>query len=342
MDTAPDHARRPGSRAALPWVLRPPDLEAHGITRADPLGGEVVAVAHGAWAPPGVLPAHPDARIAATALRLAPGCVVGGWAAARLHERAADPDDDLTVFTGDVWHERAAPGGWVGDPSTSARVLVCAPRAARLRPGDHARIFRSVVPPADRTVVDGIPVTTPVRTAFDLARLWWPPAAVAAMDRLLHLGAVDLAEVQAMALVRHRWRGRPSALQVLEKSDAGAASPQASALRLLWLDAGLPRPRCNPVIRDSRGTFVARVDLLDPDVGVVGAYDGAHHADAARRGSDARREQALEGLGLAVVRATAADVATEAASTAWQRRLRRAYRRRRTSRAETRWHMTDD
>ncbi len=343
MTVARKNARRPGAQQTLPWILRTAHPEAHGISRAEAYGGEPVAAAHGVRALPGVVPTDPDARIAATALRLAPGCVIGGWAAARLHERAADPDDDLTVFTGEEWLERSAPDrldvGW----STAARVLVCAPRPARLRPGDRARVFRSEVPPTDRTVVDGVPVTTPMRTAFDLARLWQQPAAVAAVDRLLHLGVVDLEEVRATALARHRSRGRPAALRVLTIADPGSESLQESALRMLWLDAGLPRPRCHPVIRDPRGAFVARVDLLDPDVGVVGEYDGESHADAAHRGKDARREQALEELGLVVVRATAADVATEPSSTAWQRRLRRAYRRQRTGVGRTRsWRVTVD
>jgi len=296
---------------------------------------------HGVWGLPGVEAADPDARIAATALRLAPGCVIGGWAAARIHERTADPESETTVFTGEAWHEHAARDRRDVGTSTSGRVLVCAPRTSRLRPGDHARIFRSVVPTAEWTVVDGIPVTTPVRTAFDLARLWRQPAAVVALDRLVGLGVVDLAEVRAVTLARHRWRGRPSALQVLDRVDGGSESPQESALRMLWLDVGLARPLCNPVIRDRHGAFVARVDLLDPDLGVVGEYDGAHHADAARRGDDARRQQALEELGLVVVRATAVDLATEQASAAWQRRLRRACRRQRarTVRAR-RWHVS--
>ncbi|MHB1491979.1 MAG: hypothetical protein ACYCTH_15985, partial [Cellulomonas sp.] len=243
MAAAPEPAHRPGAPAAMPWILRTPHLDVHGLGRGETDGREPVSATHGASARPGVRSTDPDARIAATALRLTSGCVVGGWAAARLHERAAAPDADLAVFTGDAWCGHAAQDRRVVLGSTSARVLVCAPRSARLRPGDEARIFRSVVPPTDRTVVDGVPVTTAVRTAFDLARLWRQPAAVAALDRLLHLGVVDLAEVRAMTLARPRWRGRPSALQVLETVDAGAESPQESALRLLWLDAGLPRPR---------------------------------------------------------------------------------------------------
>ena len=276
-----DHPHRHVAPAAVPWILRTAQLDSQGRGEAEPFRGDPVDEARGAWGRPGALSADPDARIAATVLRLSPGCVVGGWAAARVHERAARPDDGGTVFTGEAWHgPRAQDPEGVG-ASRSTRVLVCAPRSARVRPGDDARIFRSTVPATDQAVVDSIPVTAAVRTAFDLARLWTQPAAVAALDRLLHLGVVDLADVRAMARARHRWRGRPSALQVLERVDAGAESPQESALRLLWLDAGLPRPRCSPVIRDAHGAVVARVGLLDPDVGVVGEYHGARHADAA-------------------------------------------------------------
>ncbi len=345
MTPAPEHPHRHVASAVVPWVLRTAQLGSHGLSEAQTCWGGTVAGVPAPGARPEALPADADARIAATALRLAPGCVVGGWAAARVHERAAHRDD-LTLFTGELWH--GAQDQRLVRASSSARVLVCAPRSARLRPGDHARIFRSTVPATDRAVVDGIPVTAAVRTAFDLARLWSPPAAVAAVDRLLHLGVVDLAEVRAMALARHRWRGRPSAIQVLERVDAGAESPQESALRLLWLDAGLPRPRCNPVIRDAHGAFVARVDLLDPDVGVVGEYDDPHRSTAARRAGaphredDLRRQRSLDELGLVVVRATAADLATEPGSAAWQRRLKRAYRSRRTSHGTPRWQVTDE
>src|SRR5665647_487683 len=117
----------------------------------------------------------------------------------------------------------------------------------------------------------------------------------------------------------HRGRGRPAPVQssrrtvswgdaappsASESATCAAASPQETILRLLWIGAGLPRPRCNVVIRRPDGRFVARVDLLDDHAGVVGEYDGSYHASSVRRSDDARRQAELESLGLVVVRAT--------------------------------------
>ena len=130
-----DHPHRHVAPAVVPWILRTAQLDSQGHREAEPFRGHPVDEARGAWGRPGALSADPDARIAATVLRLPPGCVVGGWAAARVHERAARPDDGGAVFTGEAWHgPRAQDPERVG-ASRSTRVLVCAPRSARVRPG---------------------------------------------------------------------------------------------------------------------------------------------------------------------------------------------------------------
>jgi very-short-patch-repair endonuclease len=53
---------------------------------------------------------------------------------------------------------------------------------------------------------------------------------------------------------------------------------------------------------------VAKVDLMDPDAGLVGGYDGAHHSGAARRSADHVHAENLEALGLTVVRVAACDL----------------------------------
>jgi hypothetical protein len=249
----------------------------------------------------------PDARIAAVARALPAGCVIGGWAAARLHERAVPGSDGLVLF-----------GGGTG----LARVLVCAPARARLRPREGVQILRSEVPEQERTRLEGVPVTAATRTAFDLARLWPLASAVVAVDRLLHCGGVEHGRVEAMALDRHRWRGRPSALRVLSLADGAAASPRESVLRMLWLGAGMPRPQCHAAVLDPGLRPVAEVDLLDPVCGVVGQVDDAGTAGTRWHDHDSRW-RALEALGLVVVRATTTDLAQ---GQAWQHRLRRAYR----------------
>lgn len=307
----------------LPPVVRTSELRAAGVSRRRAQGPEFVRVRRGLVGYAGLSRDYPDLRIAAVVEELPPHSVVGGWAAARLFERMYAPDD-LVVFDGSARWE-------VGRPHErsegTARVLLCAPRESRVRHRDDVRVFRSEVPEDERTDVTGVATTNPVRTAFDLARLLPTVPAVIALDRLAHLGLVRLDDLRALVHERRLWHGRGRALRVMALADDGAESPQETLLRLGWIGAGLPRPLCNPVIVDERGRFVARVDLLDPDAGVVGEYDGAVHSGAAARSDDARRQEALEELGLVVVRATAHDVGDDGVSRAWEARLRAAYRR---------------
>lgn len=263
----------------------------------------------------------PDVRIAVVAAALPARTVIGGWAAARLHESRV-PDRQLDLFDGCLPDVRPS--------SRALPVLVTGEAATRVRVTRGLEVFRSVVPPEERDVIAGIPVTSPARTAFDLARLWPLVPAVVALDRLLALGLVTIEEILGLFQERVRWNGVPRGRRALGLADGGAESPRETHLRLLWQAAGFGRPLCNPVVTDGGGRFVARVDLLDPAAGVVGEYDGAVHAEACRRADDARRQEALEDLGLVVVRAADPDVRTAAGREAWRARLTRAYSRART------------
>lgn len=266
-------------------------------------------------------PGAPDVRVAVVATTLPARTVIGGWAAARLHESRV-PGRQLDLFDGHLPDIRPS--------SRALPVLVTGEAATRVRVTAGIEVFRSVVPPGERAVIAGVPVTNGARTAFDLARLWPLVPAVAALDRLLALRLVTLEDVHGLLQERCRWNGVPRGRRALGLADGGAESPRETHLRLLWQAAGFGRPLCNPVVTDSGGGFVARVDLLDPDAGVVGEYDGVVHAQAARRADDARRQEALEDLGLVVVRAADPDVGTAAGREAWRARLARAYSRART------------
>jgi len=56
------------------------------------------------------------------------------------------------------------------------------------------------------------------------------------------------------------------------------------------------------------GRFVARADLVDPEAGTVGEYDGSQHRELAQHTADNVREEDLEGLNLEVTRSTALDI----------------------------------
>ena len=85
--------------------------------------------------------------------------------------------------------------------------------------------------------------------------------------------------------------------------------PGESRLRYLWVvEAGLPTPHCNAYVVDAFGTVVAMPDLLDPEAGMVGEYDGATHRELASHTEDNVREESFEAMGLVVVRATSLDL----------------------------------
>ncbi len=101
-------------------------------------------------------------------------------------------------------------------------------------------IVRNEIYAADEvTTYDGIPLTTPARTIFDLGRHLNRDAAVARIDALLWLGRVGVPDVEPIA-ARYPWaRGVEKLRVALELADDGAESPRESRLRLLLTDAGM-------------------------------------------------------------------------------------------------------
>jgi len=107
------------------------------------------------------------------------------------------------------------------------------------------------------------------------------------------------------------------------------------------LDAKLPPPLVNRRIIHVDGYCLGEVDLLDLDAGLVGEYDGAHHAGAAQRSIDHGRREELQRAGLRVVQHTWADLGPNRALTiARLRRLREEGLRR--DRSRDRWFVERD
>ena len=115
-------------------------------------------------------------------------------------------------------------------------------------------------------------------------------------------------------------------LQALSLATPRSRSAGETQLRLLWrLEAGLPSPEVNPVIHDRRGNLLAMADLLDPEAGLAGEFDGALHRDPRQHADDNAREEWMEQAGLIVVRATGRDLGPQRTRTV--ARLRAARRR---------------
>ncbi|UIP57330.1 hypothetical protein DSM26151_01850 [Agromyces marinus] len=184
-------------------------------------------------------------------------------------------------------------------------LAVPAPARAVRRVGVKARSLR--IDERELTNVGGVRVTTLSRTWCELARTLTLPQLVAAADVAVRLVGVDRLERAATYHPDRRLHARLAT--ALDLVDAASESPKESELRALIVLAGLPRPRVNVEVRDERGRFVARVDLLFEEFGEIIEYQGDHHrTDVRQWRRDRTREAELEALGFHVTEVTQADL----------------------------------
>jgi hypothetical protein len=205
--------------------------------------------------------------------------VIAGFAAAALH--------------GSKWVDVARPVDMIHDNRHSLPGL---------------RIWGDRLESDEFELVDGVPVTTPARTALDLA-CWYPPTtAVAAIDALARATEVKMADVELLVARNRGRRGLERARVALDLVDAGAQSPKETWLRLILVQAGLPRPQTQIPVLDEFGSVIAHLDMGWDDVKVAVEYDGDHHrSDRSQYNWDIRRLERLQGCGWIVVRVVAAD-----------------------------------
>lgn len=158
----------------------------------------------------------------------------------------------------------------------------------------------------DVRCVGGMRVTSPVRTAFDVARRMPYPQSVEVVDALYQATGLTRRELAEYAQAHRGLRGGPRVPAVIEASDEGAESVWETRARLAVVASGLPRPRTQVVIRRADGAFLARVDMCWPEYRVVFEYDGdAPHATRAQRDRDIERWNDLHEAGYAVIRVRA-------------------------------------
>lgn len=154
------------------------------------------------------------------------------------------------------------------------------------------------------TEVAGMLVTTPARTALDLARHLPRAKAVGHVDALLRATRIPIVDIERLSERHPRARGLPRARQTIALADGGAQSPRETWLRLLLIDAGLPRPHTQ--IRVSEGFSEAFLDMGYPEPMVGIDYDGSiHSSDRARYVHDIGRAEMIERRGWLHIRVVA-------------------------------------
>lgn len=234
------------SREALATGVRDRDLAA--LTRLGLLRHPLHGVYLAAQAPDTMAQ-----RVRTVALVLPPGAVVTDRTAAYLH------GVDLLPRTA-----RTKP-----PPVSVFRAQGTRMRRDGVSSGSRMLLHRDVCE------VGGIAVTTPLRTACDLGRLLWRYDALSAIDLFLRLGVPQseiVAESNSARFKGFRWIRQLRTLAPL--GDARSESPGESALRLHWLEAGLPDPVPQLWIENDRGVEIYRLDLTAPELRYAAEYDG--------------------------------------------------------------------
>jgi hypothetical protein len=204
---------------------------------------------------------------------------------------------------------RSAAYLWGADTlDRSAPVEVTVGEGQRIRPKLGLTVVHSRLTAADVAMVAGLPVTTPVRTAFDLARRRPMVEGVVSVDALRHRGLVTREQVLRYADEHPAWVGAPLVRPVVALSDAGAESPMESRTRVVLIAGGLPRPETQIEVFDSAGRFVGRIDLGYRAKRVGIEYEGDQHRSRFAFQRDLRRLNALRAAGWTVLRFGPSDI----------------------------------
>jgi hypothetical protein len=177
------------------------------------------------------------------------------------------------------------------------------------------------------TLLGELSVTTPARTAFDLGRYLKRGQAIARLDALMRAAPFSIEDVMLLTKRYRGARGVAKLKAVLPLVDGGAESPQETRLRLLFIDAGLPKPTTQITIYDQCGRYVRTIDMGWEDFMVGAEYDGdQHRTSRTQYVKDQRVWPKLRQLGWDVVRAIKEDRDEDLVRQAWDAMVARGWR----------------
>lgn len=181
--------------------------------------------------------------------------------------------------------------------------------------------------PRDWLEVGGVKVTTPLRTALDLAcRLGRYPG-IAAVDALARMHALHPDDLQRELLRFRRRRGVVQARELISLVDPRSESTGESMMRLVIHDEGIDLPDLQVWVEGEHGSWL-RLDMAYPSLLIAVEYDGEEfHTSKEDRENDRRRRTWLEKQGWEVIVATKGDMSREGRQQ-WIALLRAAIRSR--------------
>jgi hypothetical protein len=168
----------------------------------------------------------------------------------------------------------------------------------RSQPGIH--ICAERLDPRDVIVVDGVRVTTPVRsTCYEMRYARDPRRAAVILSMAAYSDLVSVDEMADYASQHSGWTGIPTCRAGIPLAEENCWSPPEVDMVLIWrVDAELPRPLCNWPLFDRAGNHIGTPDLLDVEAGVLGQYDGSLHLEGTQRDRDVLLEDRYRRFGL--------------------------------------------
>lgn len=280
----PFHRSRPG-------LIAPVRVDPRGVagpTRAQARGPGWRRSSQGLYVPNWVDHENAEQRIVEAAAVLPSYGGVTGWAMLR--------------WAGGRWFSGRT-------PADARREVTIGTAGLNVRPQPGIAVCREKLEPADLTELDGLRVTTAVRSlCFEMRYAPSLLAAVVALDMAAYADLVSIEELTAYALAHPAWTGIPRCRDAIARADENAWSPTEVEMRWTWtVEAGFPRPLCNRPVFSRSGRHLGTPDLLDPVAGVVGEYEGSLHLTGRRRARDLDREADFRRVGLEYVTMVAQD-----------------------------------
>lgn len=257
-----------GSHAIAAGALTEKQLRSRGYRR----------LVQGVYADPGLLLDH-RLRCRGVALVLPRGLAIGGYSAA----------------------------AWYGAPfaATHEPVTVVRPPDIEWKGPRGVRVHRSQVPVEALLDADDVPVTSALRTAWDVAALEPLGTAVSVLDAMVRAESVDRADLATLAETSSGQWGVTRVRRAVGLVDPRAASPPESRVRVALVASGLcPVPQYE--IETELG--VVHVDLAFPERRVAIEYEGAYHFEDDQIIRDDARYVALRAAGWTVIRLSAPDL----------------------------------
>ena len=259
-----------------------------GPTRGQARGPDWRRTSHGLYVPSAV-EATPEQRIVEAAAVLRADEAVTGWAGLR--------------WQGAAWFEGTDGAGRLREVTLLAR------RDRAVPPG--AAVSQEFLHPNRITTVDGVPITLPVRSVVHEMRYADSLGeAVIALDMACYSDLVSLTEMATYVGALGPVTGIQQARDALALGEENSWSPKETAMRGVWTRrAGLVRPLCNAPVFTLEGRHVGTPDLIDPELGLVGQYNGSDHLSLAGTAVDVKKDAAYRELGLETVTMLVTDFA---------------------------------